>query len=154
MLQLMKGDELIGLYPEGGWFDLPNGDRVSPAEEGWTNGEYSLIAAPPAPDPTPEDLLAIERAEMQLSFPQMVIGLVTEGWISEADGEGWLQGILPPTVISTINLLPEADRFAAKAKATRPSYIDRNDRLVGMMALAQGRTDEEIDAFFRTYRTV
>ena len=98
--------------------------------------------------------LEAERAALQLSFAQLVIGLVSENWISEADGEGWLAGTLPGTVLATINLLPADQRFAAKAKATRPSFVARMDPLVGMMAKAQGRSDDEIDAFFRKYATV
>ena len=98
--------------------------------------------------------LEAERAALQLSFAQLVIGLVSEGWISEADGEGWLGGTLPGAVLATINLLPADQRFAAKAKATRPSFVARMDPLVGMMAKAQGRSDDEIDAFFRKYVTV
>ena len=94
------------------------------------------------------------RAGMTLSFSQLLIGLVTEGWITEADGEGWLSGTLPPTVIATINLLPAENRFAAKARAARPSTVVRTDPLVEMMAMAQGRSPAEVDNFFRTYATV
>jgi hypothetical protein len=151
MLNLMQDGQVISTVAEGGWLSLPSGDVVSPAADGWTDGVYSLVAVPPDPEPTPEELLQAERAGMRLSFSQMLIGLVTENWISEADGEVWLSGTLPPTVLATINLLPESQRFAAKAKAARPSYVDRLDPLVGMMAMAQGRSDAEVDAFFRTY---
>jgi len=154
MLQLIdKNGQVVSTVAAGGWFDLPDGSKVSPAEEGWTNGEYSLTAEPAPPEPTPEELLQAERENMRLSFPQLLIGLVTENWITQADGEIWLTGVLPPTVIATINLLPEAQQFAAKAKATRPSYIARLDPLVGLMAMAQGRSDVEVDTFFRTYVT-
>jgi hypothetical protein len=154
MLNLTVGDQVIDTVPSGGWFELPDGTKASPAQEGWTDGTYSLVAVPPPAPPTPEEELAAERANMRLSFAQLIIGLVAEAWISEADGEGWLQGILPSTVISTLNLLPEEQRFAAKVKAARPSYIDRMDPLVEMMALAQGHAAPEVDTFFRTYAAV
>lgn len=94
------------------------------------------------------------RSSMTLSFSQLLIGLVAEGWITEADGEGWLAGTLPPAVLATINLIPAENRFAAKTRALRPSYVARLDPLVVMMAMAQGRTEEEIDNFFLTYASV
>lgn len=101
-----------------------------------------------------QELLAAERDRMTLSFAQLMIGLVAEGWLAQADAEGWLAGTLPPQVLATINLLPVENQFPAKARATRPSEILRSDPLVNMMALAQGRSPEEIDTFFRTYAAV
>lgn len=154
MLHMKIKDQVVGTIPSGGWATFPDGTTVSPAVAGWSSRDYSLVEVPPPPAPTPEEVLQAERAGMQLSFAQMIIGLVAEQWITQADGEGWLAGILPPTVIATIHLLPQAHQFAAKAKATRPSYVARLDPLVEMMALAQKRTPAEIDAFFRTYATV
>lgn len=153
MLNLMKDGQVVGTVAEGGWVALPNGDVISPAQAGWSNGEFTLEAQPEPVPPSAEDLLQAEREGMVLSFAQMVIGLVTEGWITEADGEGWLGGALPPTVLATISLLPADQRFAAKAKATRPSFVARLDPLVEMMALAQGRSPAEIDDLFRAYAT-
>ena len=156
MLNLIdKGTQsVISVIPEGGWLTLPNGDRVSPAVDGWENDDFLLQTAPLPPDPTPEELLAERRANMRLSFAQLMIGLVKEGWLGQADAEGWLSGTLPPQVLATISLLPDDQQFAAKARALRPAVIDRMDPLVNMMALTQGRSPEEIDAFFQTYATV
>jgi hypothetical protein len=107
--------------------------------------------------PTQEELdaaAAIARQNMSLSFAQLLIGLVTEGWITEADGNGWLSGVLPPSVEATINLIPADQRFAARARATRPSEVLRLDPLVQMMSMAQGRSPEEVDDFFVKYATV
>lgn len=154
MLLLKKNGSVVGSALEGGWVTFPDGKKLSPATEGWTDGEYVLEAEPQPPAPTPAEILAQERAEMQLSFAQLIIGLVTEAWITEADGDGWLTGVLPSTVLTTINLLPAEQRFAARAKAARPSVVLRLDPLVEMMALAQGRSPAEIDTFFRTYASV
>lgn len=99
-------------------------------------------------------LLLIERSKMRLSFAQLLIGLVTEQWISEAEGEAWLSGVLPFAVLTVIDNLPAEQRFAAKARALRPAEISRNDSLVNAMAIAAGKSDDDIDNFFRTYSGV
>jgi len=89
-----------------------------------------------------------------LSFAQLLIGLVTEGWITEAEGEGWLVGTLPDPVLLVISMLPPNQQFAAKARASRPSDVERADPLVAALATAEGKTSEEIDTFFLTYAAV
>lgn len=150
MLNLTKDGDVIKPVYAGTQFSLPNGDVVSPAYAGWSNGEYALVEAPiePAPEPGPEPV------PVSMSFAQLMIGLVAEQWITEEEGRLWLTGTLPPQVISTISLIPAEQRFAATAKATRPSVVNRADPLVQMMALAQGRSDAELDDFFRAYASV
>lgn len=91
---------------------------------------------------------------VRLTFAQLLIGLVAEGWITEAEGEAWLQGSLPPPVVALINTLPAYLRFAAKARAIRPSEVLRRDPLVEMLGAAQGKTAEQLDTFFSTYSQV
>jgi hypothetical protein len=55
MLQLLDNGKPMRVVPVGGWIELPNGDRMSPAEAGWTNGRYSLVAYEPPPPPPPTD---------------------------------------------------------------------------------------------------
>lgn len=136
--------------------EAPAGATVVPQRPGpayvWSAGDWQLdetLAAQIA-----ADQLAVQRAAMRLSFAQLLIGLVTEQWITEADGEGWLTGTLPAAVTAVINSLPEGQRFAAKARALRPSEVLRADPLVAAMGLAAGKTEAEIDTFFRTYAQV
>jgi len=86
-----------------------------------------------------------------LSFAQLLIGLVEEGWITEAEGEAWLAGTLPEAVLLVISMIQPEYQFTAKARALRPSEIVRGNQLVDEMATAQGKTPEEIDAFFTKY---
>lgn len=103
------------------------------------NGEP--VTTPPAPvTPIPD-----------LSFAQLLIGLVAEEWITEAEGGGWLVGTLPAPVLAVIATLPTNQQFAAKARAIRPSVIVRADPLVASLAAAEGKSSAEIDAFFTTY---
>ena len=113
---------------------------------------------------TAEEIAAVEaqaaaeaearRAAMTLSFAQLMIGLVTEQWITEVEGESWLAGTLPLPVLLVIDGLPANQRFAAKARALRPSEVLRSDPLVAAMGTAAGKTEAEIDAFFQTYAGV
>jgi hypothetical protein len=113
---------------------------------------------------TAEEIAAAEAAQsadieaqlraMKISFAQLLIGLVTEQWITEAEGEAWLAGTLPGTVLLVIDGLPAEQRFAAKARAIRPSEVLRNDPLVAAMGTAAGKTEAEIDTFFQTYAGV
>ena len=87
----------------------------------------------------------------QITFAQLLIGLVTEGWITEAEGDAWLTGTPPAPVNALIAQLPAGQRFAAKARALRPSIVLRNDPLVTALGTMQGKTPEQLDAFFNTY---
>lgn len=108
--------------------------------------------------PDGEDILpadpAVEPVPPSITFAQLIIGLVSEGWITQAEGEAWLVGTLPSAVTTVINSLPTNQRFIAKARATRPSEVLRSDPLVASLATAQGKTTEEIDDFFRMYSLI
>lgn len=150
MLNLKHNGIVIATVAEGGWVDLPDGRSIAPAVHGWMDNDgYELETAPVL---VVEPTLAEQRAAMQLTFAQLVIGLVTEEWITEPEGEGWLIGTLPTPVLTVIASLPAEMRFAARARATRPSVIMRIDPLVDALASLKGKTSAEIDAFFLTYR--
>lgn len=91
------------------------------------------------------------RQTLKLSFAQLVTGLVGEGWITEAEGDAWLQNVLPATVLALIGTLPAEQRFAARARASRPSEVDRMNFLVEGLAVMQGKTPDELDQFFITW---
>lgn len=113
---------------------------------------------------TPEEIAAAQEAEaasaaaarsaMSITFAQLLIGLVTEGWISEAEGDAWVDGTLPSGVTALIATLPAGQQFAARTRAKRPSEVRRIDPLVVALGSAQGKTPEEIDKFFQTYAQV
>lgn len=120
-------------------------------------GEARIVAADPAalpPEPDPAEALAAERAAMRLTFSQLMIGLVSEGWITEAEGDAWLDGTLPAPVQGLIATLPEAEQFPARARAKRLIEAQRLDPLVIGLALAEGKTDAELDMFFQSYAQV
>lgn len=154
MLNLTQDGEIIAAVAPGSQFTLPNGDVVSPAYIGWSSGEYMLVQSPAGgqpPEPTLEEIAQSQRQAMHLSFAQLLIGLVEESWITEAEGEAWLVGQLPEPVATLIASLPVEQRFPAKAKALRPFAVERLDPIVVAMGQAQGMTADDLDNFFRTY---
>lgn len=95
------------------------------------------------------------RADMKLSFAQLLIGLVSEGWITIEDGRAWRDRVaLPAQVQALIGTLPEDQQFAVETRAFAPSEVLRSDPLVTAMGTAAGKTEGEIDNFFRTYVNV
>lgn len=100
------------------------------------------------------ELEELPQGSPNLTFAQMLIGLVSEAWITEQEGDDWLRGILPATVITVIDQLPPEQRFIAKARAIRPTEVIRNDPLVNALAQFAGKTQEELDTFFQTYSQV
>jgi hypothetical protein len=128
---------VLAAYPEG-TVEVP----LKPGSDfEWVNGAWQ--PTPPEP-PVPD----------AISFAQLLIGLVTEQWITEAEGEAWLAGTLPAPVLALIATLPAEQQFPAKARALRPSEVLRADPLVELLGAAQGKTPEQLDDFFRTYSEV
>ena len=122
---------------------------ITPASRFYVDVQEAIAAGEPVGGP-PSPTVKIP----DLSFPQLLIGLVAEQWITEADGEAWLAGTLPAAVLEVISSLPTEMQFPAKARALRPSVIVRADPLVAALAAYEGKTPEELDEFFLTYAQV
>ena len=119
---------------------------ITPASRFYVDVQEAIAAGEPVGTPPAPPVIIPD-----LSFAQLLTGLVTEGWITEAEGGGWLVGTLPAPVLAVIATLPTNQQFAAKARAIRPSAVVRADPLVAALAAAEGKTSAEIDAFFTTY---
>lgn len=126
--------------------DQPDWARVLPdaadAGPGWVF-DGKAFAPPPPPEP--------DRNAMSLSFGQLLIGLVAERWITEAEGEAWLGGTPPAAALALVAGLPAAQRFPARVRIMRPSVVLRLDPLVRGLAQAEGKTEADLDRFFVTY---
>lgn len=114
--------------------------------------EEALVAGANAPtEPAPSSPPPIQITSM--SFAQLLVGLVAEGWITAAEGRNWRDNsVLPPPAANLIASLPtDLERFAAETKALRPSVVLRNDPLLQSLATLQNKTPQQIDTFFNTY---
>lgn len=90
----------------------------------------------------------------KLSFAQLLIGLVTEGWITESEGDAWLGRVLPPPVVQLIAAMNPSERFAASARSLDPSVVLRDYPLLNSLAVAQNKSSADLDRFFVTYGSV
>lgn len=90
-----------------------------------------------------------------ISFAQLLIGLVTEGWITEQEGINWRDRVsLPSLITNYIATLPTNQQFAATTRALAPSEVNRDNALVLAIAVAAGKTTQDLDNFFITYSNV
>lgn len=106
-----------------------------------------------SPAPAPVVDIDAMRSAMSLTFAQLLIGLVSEGWITAAEGRSWRDRVaLPGPVVNLITSLPVEQQFAAETRAFAPSVILRLDPLVVGLGLHTGKTPEQIDDFFRKYQ--
>jgi hypothetical protein len=76
MIALHDNSQVYGTYPEGGWFTLPNGDRVSPAFSGWTGDDDLQLSEIAAADPVPSGKISTgQTAQMVEGVPKWVHSL-------------------------------------------------------------------------------
>lgn len=65
----------------GGWFDLPDGRKVSPAHAGWQSDDgYALVAyvAPVPPAPSPEQLRAEQVEAVKAEAMRRILAICPE----------------------------------------------------------------------------
>jgi hypothetical protein len=140
------------LIPAGCVTDAPpalgEGQRAK-----FDSGAWFVVDPEPKPEPEPSPPPPPEPVP-DLTFAQLMIGLVSEGWITTAEGEAWLTGTLPAPVLTLIGTLPAGQQFAAKARALRPTVVERADPLVSALGAAQGKSPEQLDTFFQTYAAI
>jgi hypothetical protein len=137
-----------------GPFVGPDGTKF-PA--GWlrTLSPAEIAAMGYLPYAPPTEVPAVPQ---ELSFSQFVVGLSEQDWITEAEASVWFAANgLPAAVEAVIAALPETapdgskPQLRARARALRPSVIERNDPLLAMLAKKRGATSEQLDDFFRVY---
>nr|DAU76361.1 MAG TPA: hypothetical protein [Caudoviricetes sp.] len=138
-------DEILIGYPDG-TVEVP----LKPGQDfDWIDGQWVSVPPPPAPVP------------QELSLVQFIVGLTENGWITKDEAKNWLSVTsLPVVVENAIASLPTTGpgnsdpHLRARARALRPSSIQRNNELLAMMAQIKGATDEQLDDLFRVYSQI
>lgn len=93
------------------------------------------------------------RSQSKISKTNMIVGLMEEEWITEDDADEWSKGNqLPLPIKNALNLIPPG-KNRAKMRVQLNSFVTccRDDELVVLLVAAYGKTEDEMDEFFRTY---
>ncbi len=122
MLALIHDDSIISTVRPGGWFDLPDGSRASPAQDGWSSDDYRLEEILPA-DAVPEGKTVVSTSLDKLQ-------LLSDGLLDQV--EGWIA-----TQSQAVQI----------AYANSGTFV-RDEPMMQAGFAALGFTPEQIDAFF------
>lgn len=105
--------------------------------------------------------LARRRATMRVSFRQLVLGLLRDGWIDAAAAEAWAtRSAIPAPLLAVMDTMPESDRPAARITALTMAEAHRLDPLLVAAAGAAMPTatpeerDAALDIAFDIWRTL
>ena len=137
MLNLLKNGEVIRQVYPGRRLDRPEDKiTVTPAEVGWSFGDYELVEAPPPPEPEPPTPEEIRANMFPLTARQLRLGLVAAG-------------ILPSQVDAAIAAIPdEQAKAVAEIEWEYASQFERNHPLIVQIGTALGLTVEQIDTMW------
>ena len=136
MLNLMHNKEVVQSVREGGRFEY-GGNVVMGAQAGWEQDGYSLVEAPPPPEPEPLTPEEIRAAMPPLTARQLRLGLVGGG-------------ILPSQVDAAIAAIPdEQARAVAQIEWEYASQFERDHPLIEQVGTALGLTAEQIDTMWQ-----
>lgn len=154
MLALIHENTIISTVRPGGWFTLPDGSRASPAQDGWSNGEYHLAEIQQADEPPADKIIVNTTVEMiggqpkyvheladkplpPLSASQLRMGLV-------------LNGIPLSSVDAAIDAIADStEREMARIKWEYAQYYERDHPLLAHVASSLGLTDQKIDEMWQ-----
>ena len=141
MLNLLKNGEVIRQVFTGSRLDIPEDKiTVTPAEAGWSYGDYELVEAPPPePEPEPEPPTPEEiRANMPtLTARQLRLGLVGAGF-SLAQVDAALDAIED-----------EQAKAVAEIEWQYATQFERMHPLIAQVGGAFGLTPEQIDGMWQ-----
>ena len=151
MLALFDDTSILAQVAPGGWFNLPNGDRASPAQEGWTDGTCRLATIRPA-DEVPEGKRVVSTSV------ELVEGVPTYVHV--------LEDIPPPPIPDRVtarqlklpllasDMLADVEAWVAgQSRAVQIAYANsgtfaRSEPMMQAGFAALGFTEQQGDAFF------
>lgn len=171
MLALIEGSTIVSQYADiGGWFTLPNGDKGSPAQDGWTDGTYRLETILDA-DPVPPGKIVVSTSvQMVNGHPQYVDvledapivvpevisrrqfyeQLVVDGLITQAEALAAMKtGTLPAALQAIVDGMADADsKYDAEMKLVGATDFYRSSSLVMVFAIVIGWSEQRVDQFW------
>lgn len=113
-------------------------------------GPVAPYSAPP--EPSPDEIAAAARSGMSLTRRQVIIGMVLEGLISQAEGIAMSTAKTPPAAVETMLAeMPEPQQTVARITLADFTVAYRLDPMVALFQTAGGLTDAQMDAFFVGY---
>lgn len=151
MLALIENNAIVSQVREGGWLDLPNGDRVSPAQDGWSSGDSRLATIQPAAA-VPDGKQVISKTV------ELVEGVPTYVHV--------LEDIPPPPIPDRVtarqfklqllasDMLDDVEAWVAgQSRAVQIAYANsgtfaRSEPIMQAGFAALGFTEQQGDAFF------
>jgi hypothetical protein len=148
MLALIQNDTIVKQVSAGGWLVLPNGDRVSPAEAGWSNDDCSLMTIQLA-DAVPAGKQIVSASVVMVEGQPKYVNV--------------LEDIPPPDRVSSrqfkmqlsiAGLKEQVETWvAAQDELTQIAYAEsgeflRSEPMMQTGFAALGFTSAQIDAFF------
>lgn len=148
MLALIHENTVVSQVGPGSWFDLPDGSRCSPAEDGWTDGTYRLAAILPA-DEVPEGKrivsTSVEIVEGQPKYVHVLEDVPPPDRVSSRQFK--LQLLAAGLLDDVEAWVALQDRAVQIAYANSATFVRTDDMMQSGFA-ALGFTEQQIDAFF------
>lgn len=148
MLALIHDDAIVSTVHPGGWFDMPDGSRASPAEDGWSKDGYSLAAIQPA-DPVPEGKRIVSTSvEMVEGVPKYVHVLEDIPPPDRVSARQFKLQLLAAGLLDAVEAwIGTQDQAVQIAYANSATFV-RTDPMMQAGFAALGFTEQQIDAFF------
>lgn len=151
MLALIHDNTVISTVRPGGWFDLPDGSRASPAQDGWTDGTYRLAAIQQA-DPVPEGKrvvsTSVDLVEGQPRYVHVLEDVLPPPAPDRVTARQFKLQLLADGILDQVE-----GWIATQSQAVQIAYANsgtfvRDEPMMQAGFAALGFTPEQIDAFF------
>lgn len=169
-LALIEGSTIVGDFEPGGFFILPNGDKGSPAADGWTDDTYRLETILEA-DPVPPGKLVVSTSIQMVNGHPQYVDLVEDfvapvpeiisrrqfyeqleidGLISQAEALAAMKtGTLPAALQAIVDGMADADaKYDAEMKLVGATDFFRSSSLVMVFAIVIGWDEARVDKFW------
>lgn len=151
MLALIYDHSIVATVYPGSWFNLPDGSKASPAQDGWSDGVSRLAEIQPA-DTVPEGKTvvstAVELVEGQPKYVHVLEDMPPPPVPDRVTARQFKLQLLAAELLDSVDAW-----IASQDRATQIAYVNsstfvRTDPMMQAGFAALGFTPEQIDAFF------